>query len=401
MNKNIKVGIFGANPFSENRGVGALAYSILYILQNVASEQKLELDITLINSTSSKYSIQVKGEDIYFKSVKPLNPFSIISLAKILISPKEWKNLMMYLSFDYVMNLGEGDSFSDIYGLKRFNKFNNQHRLSRLLNKKYLLLPQTIGPFKNSWVKKRAKKSIEKASLVLARDNQSYEYVKKYTRQKNILESIDVAFYLPFEKQEFSKNLIHVGLNISGLLWNGGYTRNNQFELTCDYKKLIQNIIDYFLLNPKIQIHLIPHVVMSNSHVENDYEVSLNLIEKYKNDRLTLAPFFLTPIMAKNYISGLGFFIGSRMHSTIAAFSSGVPVYPLAYSRKFNGLFLKTLNYRYMGDLVNEEREQIMEQIKDAFYNRKQLQKTIDDRLMTIVKQRNIIIQNQIKEFLK
>jgi len=42
-------------------------------------------------------------------------------------------------------------------------------------------------------------------------------------------------------------------------------------------------------------------------------------------------------------------FIGARMHSTIAAFSSGVPVIPIAYSRKFNGLY-DTLQYPYYID---------------------------------------------------
>ena len=31
--------------------------------------------------------------------------------------------------------------------------------------------------------------------------------------------------------------------------------------------------------------------------------------------------------------------MGARMHACIAAFSSGVPVVPMAYSRKFEGLF--------------------------------------------------------------
>jgi colanic acid/amylovoran biosynthesis protein len=47
------------------------------------------------------------------------------------------------------------------------------------------------------------------------------------------------------------------------------------------------------------------------------------------------------------------FFIGSRMHSCIAALSQGVPCVGIAYSRKFRGVF-ETVG---MGDWVIDGRE--------------------------------------------
>jgi len=41
------------------------------------------------------------------------------------------------------------------------------------------------------------------------------------------------------------------------------------------------------------------------------------------------------------------------MHACIGAYSAGVPVVPVAYSRKFNGLF-GTLNYPYFVDGKSE-----------------------------------------------
>ena len=60
-----------------------------------------------------------------------------------------------------------------------------------------------------------------------------------------------------------------------------------------------------------------------------------------------MAPAFENPIQAKSYISNMDCFIGSRMHSTIASISSGVPTLPVSYSRKFEGLF-ETLEYPYI-----------------------------------------------------
>jgi polysaccharide pyruvyl transferase WcaK-like protein len=56
---------------------------------------------------------------------------------------------------------------------------------------------------------------------------------------------------------------------------------------------------------------------------------------------------FNGPSEAKSYISGLDFLVAGRMHACIAAFSAGVPVVPVAYSRKFSGLF-GMLDYRWM-----------------------------------------------------
>ena len=67
----------------------------------------------------------------------------------------------------------------------------------------------------------------------------------------------------------------------------------------------------------------------------------------------------------------MDFFMGARMHSTIAAFSSEVPVFPMAYSRKFNGLFADTLQYPYMADMKTQSNAEILANIKQCYGQRK------------------------------
>ena len=263
-------------------------------------------------------------------------------------------------------------------------------------HKPYCLLPQTIGPFKNEAIQDEAVKAITRADMVMARDKQSYDYTKEIAPdQKHLKEYIDVAFFLPYTKQQFDKNYIHVGLNISALLWHGGYTQDNQFGLKDDYQTCVCNIIAYFLKQPNVKLHLIPHVVGSERGVENDYAVSFDLQKEYNHPNLILAPLFLSPVDAKNYISGMDFFMGARMHSTIAAFSSGVPVVPMAYSRKFNGLFIDTLDYNHLVDLKKDDSKTILENISSSFGSRESLQKEIKQQNDTIVSERkNLLIQD-------
>jgi polysaccharide pyruvyl transferase WcaK-like protein len=264
-----------------------------------------------------------------------------------------------------------------------------------------MLLPQTIGPFNDRKTRNKAIKTINKCDVVLARDKQSYDFLKENTAQKNIDEIIDVAFFMPYKKKHFSKDFIHAGVNISALLWHGGYTRDNQFGLKDDYRVLVRRIIDYLLAIPSIKIHIVAHVVDNTYNVENDYAVSYHLTEEYNNENIVLAPLFLSPILAKNYIAGLDFFAGARMHAAIAAFSSGVPVYPMAYSRKFNGLFLDTLTYPYMGDMKTQDNDEILAEIKNAFSKRDELKNIIQDRMNGVVAEREELLKKHLIEFLQ
>lgn len=398
MKKKIKVGISGIDPFSGNKGVAALGYSTLYLLNRIAEEHNKQIDITIITNTFGENVFKIGKESIKTKSIESINIFSLKGVIKFVLNPKLFKSTKEYLGFNYLLSMGAGDSFSDIYGKKRFKNINSQHKIARLLKIKYVLLPQTIGPFKDNKVKRQAHKSIKKSICVLARDFQSFDYVCNNTQQKNIFEVIDVAFFMPYERHSFSNGSTHVGINISSLLWHGGYTENNQFGLKANYIELTRSIIDYFLSFPNVTIHIVPHVVHNQSNIENDYEVSLNLVNEYRDNRIILAPFFLTPILAKNYISGLDFFIGGRMHATIAAFSSSVPVFPLAYSRKFNGLFKDTLNYNYMADMTNENNNQILCNIKEAYSKRILLKNLINERMDSVVKEKETLLNKKMKE---
>jgi polysaccharide pyruvyl transferase WcaK-like protein len=86
-----------------------------------------------------------------------------------------------------------------------------------------------------------------------------------------------------------------------------------------------------------------------------------------------LAPRFKTPVDAKSYISGLDFLCGSRMHACIAAFSTGVAVVPIAYSRKFSGVF-GTLDYQHNTDCKTQTADEILGAVIAGFENRKALE---------------------------
>ena len=68
------------------------------------------------------------------------------------------------------------------------------------------------------------------------------------------------------------------------------------------------------------------------------------------------------------------------MHACIAAFSSGVPVIPMAYSRKFEGLF-GSIGYNRTVDCTKEESAAILTKIIAGFDARDALKAEADTAL--------------------
>ena len=386
-----------------NRGCVALSLSTLYIIDKILNGRNIPHAFYLPQSGYDKkeeHTIKAGKVNLKFISLMDITPLSIKQQIKNIAKYKEYQATKeAYQEADFILDIGQGDSFADIYGKRRFDWIFSQYRLGMKYKKPYCILPQTIGPFKDASIRTQACKGISYAKCVMARDKQSYDYVKELLPDKSVTEIIDVAFFMPFNRKEFNKDFIHVGLNVSALLWHGGYTRDNQFGLNVDYPSVIRSIIDYFLKQANVKVHLIPHVVGSERHVEYDYAVSFDLVEEYNRPDLILSPLFLDPISAKNYIAGMDFFMGARMHSTIAAFSSEVPVYPMAYSRKFNGLFIDTLQYPYMADMKVQSETEILAGIKQCYEQREKLKELEHNRMQTTVEERRKLMEERLCEF--
>lgn len=396
MNKPVNIGLIWANPYSSNLGVSALSYSILYLLENISKERKIKFNYTIIaGSGPQNDTLNLLNHEVQIVNFPWDYNGTLRSLTKLALL--NWHKVIKLSRFDIIFDIGEGDSFADIYGIRRFRKINASKKILRLLGKKTVLLPQTIGPFASKEAKRDGRISIKKSHLVLTRDKQSYDYVHELLPEKEVYELIDVAFFMPYKTEDKKASKIKIGINISGLLWSGGYTQDNQFSLQTNYRELMHNIIKYFLQNDQHEINFVGHVLSQDSQLlDDDLKISHELKEVYP--AAIVAPLFTSPIEAKSFISNMDFFTGARMHSCIAAYSTGVPVYPLAYSRKFNGLFGETLSYSYYGDLVHSDTDTVFENMKTVFNQRLRIKEQIKDTLQTYVSRKELELINLMSE---
>ena len=368
--KKISVGLVWHNLDSGNYGVGALSISHIEMLVSAAKRVGVSLDLTTIG-TPRGYGLRIHRE-IEKKSgikIKHIN-FGYKSLLADFVKLK-FDRFFIFSDFDFVLDIGEGDSFSDIYGFRRFSMVFLTKLIGVVTKSKYVISPQTIGPFRSFFAGYISKKLLLKIKYVFVRDFKTRNYLEGIGVKSELVS--DLAFDLEYEAFPMMNDSI--GLNISGLLWNGGYSSNNQFDLTLDYQKVTRELINEFLSRGK-KVHLIAHVITDAVEADDDYRVCQNLKKEYKNNaNVQLAPKFESPTDAKSYIARMNFFVGARMHATIASISSGVPTIPVAYSRKFSGVF-ESVGYDHTLETYSGLRNQdFIKTIIDIYDEKKEILK--------------------------
>ena len=356
----MKIILLGFEFESSNKGCEALSYSIMALLDSMKELKPLE--IVNVNIHDSM------GE---FANIYPNIKFTNLRMKTK--RPSFWKKLGEEMKDAVVaLDITHGDSFSDIYGKSWFAQTTAVKTFIAYSKLPLILMPQTYGPFESWWAKKWAKKVIKHSDKVFTRDSLSLDYLRKMGIN-NAENTMDLAFMLPYKKEvnEFSK--VRFGFNVSGLLWDD-CKKDNRFNLKVNYIQYCKEVLSKLLKIEQVEIHLIPHVLCDpregEEFFENDSKAIRELLHdfpqcKFPND-------FKTSLDVKNYIANLDFLVAPRMHASIAAFSSGVPVLPFAYSRKFEGVY-NDIKYDYVINAKKISTDKAVEITLDAFNKRDEL----------------------------
>ena len=365
----MKIGIMGTPVSSGNRGVLALGASLI----NLCSQAPHAVDVVLLlgNRDNKPACFRVGGELRMIPVVNcRMSPRSRPQdhLAWILLMSLAYRFLHFravraaiarstpwirtLIEADIVGDVRGGDSFSDTYGLRRFLMGFLISWTVVLVKGTMVQFPQTYGPYRIALSRWLARVLLKRSSLIIARDKQSRQVARELAGpEKQVLLSPDVAFSLealPPERIELNPPLSGllppniIGLNVNGLMYNGGYTRDNMFGLKLDYASFLPSLIAAWLRENQGEIWLIPHTFAPDGNVESDPEASRKVRAAVPPDlrpRIRIINRDYDQHEIKGVIGKCDFFIGSRMHACIAALSQGIPCAAIAYSRKFEGVF--------------------------------------------------------------
>jgi polysaccharide pyruvyl transferase WcaK-like protein len=280
------------------------------------------------------------------------------------------------LETDIFFAVSGGDSFSDIYGVGRFFYVALPQLLALFARKRLILLPQTIGPFRGRVVCAIAAYIMKRAEVVYSRDYVGVDVSRRLLGLRNGDGKVRFCHDMAFDVDPLPPARLEIdglpdtadaasslaGFNVSGLLFSGGYTRDNMFRLSVDYEELVGRMIEFLIEQKSAHVLLIPHVFGSGASIESDVRacqtVFSRLREKYA-EKLGLLRGEYSYDQLKYVIGRCDFFTGARMHACIGAISQCVPTVPLAYSDKFAGM-MEAIGF---GDLVADPRRMNAEEI--------------------------------------
>jgi polysaccharide pyruvyl transferase WcaK-like protein len=254
------------------------------------------------------------------------------------------------------LDVSGGDSFTDLYGERRFWEVTRPKLLALEMNRPLVLLPQTYGPFENPRIREVASRVVRGATRAWARDGASFRVLRDLAGDAFDAErhrcGVDLAFALPVRQpvwisptisawlRDRSKPLI--GFNVSGLIWNRPLEASRRYKMRADYRRVVVAFLHRVVEETDARILLIPHVAELGGRGESDSiacEAVRAALQERAPGRAAVARDFTDPCEAKWLISKMDWFCGTRMHSTIAALSSGVPAAAIAYSIKTRGVF--------------------------------------------------------------
>jgi colanic acid/amylovoran biosynthesis protein len=322
-----KIGLFGCMVNNDNLGCCALTYSLINSIEQQSKDYNIEVTYVIFERNPDKNKVEKLSEALGIEKDRVISE-KAARFIRFYESEANRNCKNQIAKCDVVIDLTQGDSFTDIYGINRFVSYTLDKLVVEGLNIPLILGPQTYGPYRTKIAGCVAKKAIKHADYVMSRDLLSKKYLDTLKIDKEVHVGTDLAIGLPYQQQK--KINKSVGINISGLLWpNKIEGTETKFLLKCDYKKFMEVTVQMFA-NKGYKVYFI-------SHVGADYPACCEMKKIFPT--ATLVEPFSTPVEAKSLISSLEVFVGARMHATIAAFSSNVPVIPIAYSRKFKGLF--------------------------------------------------------------
>ena len=346
-----KFGLMGLTFMDPNKGCDALTFTFLKMLQELYKEK--ELEVVCFAGTDNLGKIPSFFPELKIKS----HVLNIYSIASWVSAYREIKTI------DAMFDGSYGDGFTGIYGTRRNGIQALRKQIVYWAGKPLFLLPQTYGKYKfpfQGW----SKKMIRLAALAYARDETA-----QMVPECGVKSTSDMAFMLPYDKKlyTFDEGKKKFGVNVSSLLWD--VETGKRFNLTVDYKDFYRQLISYLLENTDYQVHLIPHVIDKNHYdaPENDCRTCDELAKMF-NGKVIVAPAFDTPIEAKSYIANMDMFMGSRMHSTIGAISSGVTTIPFSYCHKFESLYSK-IGYQYLLSATRLSTDEALGLIKEWINN--------------------------------
>lgn len=359
---------------SKNHGCEAIVRGSMNIIEN--SDEKAEFVLSSYNPSDDEILNNITVKAARTRALTKVE--KLIAAVDLKINNSETYALQKIYSpivsdaedCDVCLSVG-GDTYcyGDNHGIQVLT------RELKKRGKKTVLWGASIGAEDLS---ERKLESLRDFDAIFTREPITYELLRENGANDNIYLFSDPAFCMERVEVEpidgFTRENT-LGFNISPLVASGDPRK----------KEIAEDFLRFVFENTTMKVLLVPHVVEENN---NDYDFMKPIFEKFEHTgRIAILPPDLEARQYKGYIAGTRFFVGARTHSTIAAYSSGVPTIALGYSVKARGIAKDifgeekyVLDIKAMTD-YEELRDEFLKLLENENEIRRELMKSIPLRM--------------------
>lgn len=290
------------------------------------------------------------------------------------------------------LDISGGDSFTDLYGDHRWNLVAGWKELCLAMGTPLVLAPQTYGPFDDPTRRAEAAGLIRASHQAWARDADGLAALQDLLGDDfdsaRHREGVDVAFALPVgePKPAPADGRVRVAVNISGLVLDDPESQR-RFGIAVDYGSVVRRVLDGLLADEAVEVMLLAHVRSQPGMLDGDDHACRRLeaeLAPKVGDRISvLEP--ETAGDAKAWVQTCDWLVGTRMHATIAALSSGVPAATIAYSHKAAGVFASVGQGDAVVDARSVSDDDCVERTLELFSERDERRAALADAIVPVV----------------
>lgn len=263
----------------------------------------------------------------------------IVAIIRDLLNKKrarESKNLENYrlkLKSSDLLIIGGGNAFFDT------EKYSSSYYYIELIIKEAInlkipiyILNIGVGPFITRGQLENTIRTLKDVDYITVRDEISYNLLKPINnKNKKVFRTVDPVLFLKGKKNDFANSPKYIGVNVMDIR-----LANYSYEQYKDYINTLASVISYLSnlgTEYKITIFctekkdIIALQQLQRNPALNSQNKNISFIQKTNlNDILDV-------------YKRLDLLIGTRMHSTILAFSQGIPFVGISWQQKMDGFF--------------------------------------------------------------
>ncbi|WP_272700604.1 polysaccharide pyruvyl transferase family protein [Desulfovibrio sp. Fe33] len=309
---------------------------------------------------------------------------------------------------DAVIDLS-GDMMTESYGPHVAYSHFIPLLITLALGRPLMLCAQSIGPFK--WTMPLARFIFDRTDLITTRDEISSAYLAKHHLGRTVAETADMAFLLEPVPDERVNEILKLeslslggrkmlGVSVSGLI-EQHYRRRNPNAASLDFDGLMAGELDSIIDQLDVDILFIPHVTGPTS-IKDDRIAAEKVMNKMnRSDRAFSLRGDYRPDELKGVISRLWMHLGARMHASIGAVTTSVPVAAIAYSHKTPGVMKQFGLDPYVVDIAEFGRDDLAKAVCSLAADRSTVTERLRMKLAPLRQKANDNVNLAVNHFSK